>query len=143
MHIAQLRERQIELAALGADVLVVTFEAGPVACAYMDETQLPWPVVVDPDRSLYHAYGMMSARWIDLIGPRVIWLYLKLMFRGGRVRMPTGDTSQLGGNVIVDPQGIVRLHHVAVGPAGRPTVESLLELIRRESPSTADPSSPR
>ncbi len=133
-----MRERQAEFAALDADVLVVTFETGPVARAYMDETQLPWPIVVDPDRSLYHAYGMMSARWIDLYGPRVVWLYLKLMFRGGRVRMPTGDTSQLGGDVIVDPQGIVRLHHVADGPAGRPEIESLLQHIRPKTSSRAD-----
>lgn len=126
-----MRERQAELAELGADVLVVTFEAGPVAKAYMAETHLPWPVVVDADRSLYHAYGMMKARWIDLYGPRVVWVYLKLMFRGGRVRWPTGDTSQLGGDVVVDPQGVVRLHHVAEGPAGRPAIETLFDAMRR------------
>lgn len=125
-----MRDRQAELAAIGADVLVVTFEAGPVAKAYMEEAKLPWPVVVDSDRSLYYAYGMKSARLIDLYGPRVIWTYLKLMFRGGRVRWPTGDTSQRGGDVIVDPAGTVRLHHVADGPAGRPPVEGLLEVIR-------------
>lgn len=126
----QLRERESELASLGADVLVVTFESPPIARAYVAETGLPWPIVVDADRSLYRAYRMEAARWRDLIGPRVIWLYLKLILRGGRVRMPTGDTHQLGGDVIVDPQGIVRLHHVANGPAGRPQIETLLAIIR-------------
>lgn len=126
-----MRERKAELDALGADVLVVTFESLPVARAYVAETNLPWPVVVDADRSLYKAYAMASARWRDLYGPRVVWLYLKLIFRGGRVRRPTGDTHQLGGDAIVDPQGIVRFHHVAAGPAGRPTIDALLDVIRR------------
>jgi alkyl hydroperoxide reductase subunit AhpC len=99
----------------------------------MNETQLPWPVVVDANLALYHAYGMRSARLIDLYGPRVVWLYLKLIFRGGRVRWPTGDTGQLGGDVIVDPAGIVRFHQVAQGPAGRPAIESLLDVIRQGS----------
>ena len=125
-----MRERKTELESLGAEVLVVTFESDSVARKYVAETNLPWPLVIDTERSLYQAYGMASAHSRDLYGPRVVWLYLKLIFRGGRVRLPTGDTRQLGGDVIVDPQGIVRFHHVAEGPAGRPAIESLLAVIR-------------
>jgi peroxiredoxin len=123
-YLADLRGRQAEIAALGIDVLAITFEAAEYARRYREETKIPWPLVIDEDRTLYHAYGMTSGSLNQLYGPRSIWHYLKIVLRGTRVRWPTGDTSQLGGDVLVDPQGIVRFEHVA-SPAGRPTFETL------------------
>jgi alkyl hydroperoxide reductase subunit AhpC len=121
-----LRDRAAELARLNADVAIVTFEAAPIARAYAAETKLDWPVIVDRDRTLYRAYGMEHGRWFDLYGPRSIWVYLKLIARGNRVRLPTDDTRQLGGDVVIDSQGVVRLDAVANGPAGRASVDTLL-----------------
>jgi alkyl hydroperoxide reductase subunit AhpC len=125
-----LRDRASELESRNAEVVIVTFEALPIAKAYVAETKLTWPVIVDRERTLYHAYGMEHARWIDLVGPRAIWLYLKLIARGNRVRLPTDDTRQRGGDVVIDPQGIVRLHAVANGPAGRVPIEKLLAVMQ-------------
>jgi hypothetical protein len=55
---------------------------------------------------------------------------MKLLLRGRKVRRPSGDVYQLGGDVLIDPSGIVRLHHVGSGPADRPTVHSLLQAVR-------------
>jgi hypothetical protein len=124
-----LREHQAELARRDVAVLVVTFEASWVAEAYVRETGLPWPLVIDEDRTLYRAYGMQRGRWWDLAGPAAIWAYLKLMTRGRWPRRPTGDVAQLGGDVLVDPAGTVRLRHVGSGPADRPPVKRLLALV--------------
>ena len=40
-----------------------------------------------------------------------------------------GDVRQLGGDVLIDPQGVIRLHHVGRGPADRPAVARLLNVI--------------
>ena len=37
-----------------------------------------------------------------------------------------GDIFQRGGDVLIDPTGIVALHHVGNGPADRPPVETIL-----------------
>lgn len=129
-HLVQLRKRKAELNELNVAVAVVTFDAGWVARAYVDETKPSWPVLIDSDRSLYRAYGMAAGRLTKLLGPRAIWFYLKVMLRGGRIRLPTADVKQLGGNVLIDPTGIVRLHVVAEDAAGRPSVDDMLKVVR-------------
>ena len=119
-----------ELERLGVDVLVVTFEAGPMALAYAREAELPFPIVVDADRALYRAYGMLAGKKRDLWGPATVLAYFRLFARGRRLRRPTGDTEQLGGDVLIDPAGVVRLHHVGSGPADRPAVDALLAIVR-------------
>jgi peroxiredoxin len=126
----QLREHQSEMENLNLDAAVVTFEADWLARAYAAESQMPWPILLDAGRALYHAYGMYRARWWNLVKPKAVRLYVKLMLRGARVRLPTNDVRQLGGDVIIDPSGNVRMHWVAEGPAARPSIAQLLDTVR-------------
>ena len=126
-----MRERESELATLGVAVVVVTFDSGPLVEAYVRQTNLDWPLLLDGDRALYRAYGMLRGRAWDLYGPAAIWMYLKLMAKGRRLRRTGSDVTQLGGDVLVDPGGVVRLHHVGSGPADRPSIEALLDVVRR------------
>lgn len=125
-----MREHEEELEALGVRVAVVTFEIGPLGGAYVRESQLTWPLLVDSSRDLYAAYGMHRGQWRHILGPAAWWAYVKLLARGRRLHRATGDVTQLGGDVLIDPTGIVRLHHVGSGPADRPSVESLLSMVR-------------
>jgi len=125
-----LRQHESELEKLDARVLVVTFEAPERAEAYARETDLQWPLLIDSQRALYGAYGMGRGRWWAIWGPASFWVYLKLIVRGQRPQRPTGDIHQLGGDILVDPLGLVALHHVGTGPADRPAVRALLERIR-------------
>jgi hypothetical protein len=125
-----LRRREDEIERLGLRVLVVTFEAREAADAYVRETRLPWPLLLDPSRTLYAAYGMARGRWWQIWGPATWWIYARLIARGRRPRPPTGDVAQLGGDVLIDPQGSVALHHVGSGPADRPPVSALLDAVR-------------
>lgn len=110
-------------------VVVVTFELGPMAQLYASETNLQWPLLVDESRSLYFAYGMEHGRAWDVWGPPAWCVYAKLLAQGRRLQRSHGDVNQLGGDVLIDPGQIVRLHHVGAGPADRPSVESILELV--------------
>jgi peroxiredoxin len=129
-HIAELREHEDELAGLGVRVLVIAFEAGPVTQAYVRETDLRWPLLVDESRELYVHYGMMRASWWRIWGPATLWAYGKLILRGRRPKKSGGDVSQLGGDVLIDPDGVVALQHVEVGPADRPAVQMVLDVVR-------------
>lgn len=113
---------------------MVTFELGFLAQAYVRETQLAWPLLVDESRALYAAYGMDRSGWWAVWGPASWWAYAKLLARGYRMRRSEGDVNQLGGNVLIDPAGVVRLLHVGSGPADRPSVASLLEAVRSAAP---------
>ncbi len=116
--------------ALGVKVVVVTFEFGPVAQAYVRETNLSWPMLVDESRDLYVAYGMERGSWWNIHGPPSWWIYAKLLMKGRRLRRASGDTDQLGGDVLIDPDGIVRRHHVGSGPADRPSVTAIMDRVR-------------
>jgi hypothetical protein len=124
-----LRGREEELSRKGVKVAVVTFEAGPLARAYAEETGLPWPILVDGERALYHGYGMLHASRWDVWGPRTWKAYLRALLGGERLHPSSGDVYQRGGDVLVDPAGVVRLHHVGNDPADRPPVEAILALV--------------
>jgi alkyl hydroperoxide reductase subunit AhpC len=122
--------------ALDVRILVVTFESAPQARAYADEMRLPFPVLIDETRTMYGAYGMHRGGLMAIWGPRTWWAYAKELARGQRpiVRKDYGDMHQLGGDVLIDPDGIVRLVYVGSGPADRPTIEALLAARRAHRP---------
>lgn len=130
MHLSQLREREQELKDRNVKVVIVTFEAGFLATQYLRETGLDWPLLVDEDRELYHGYGMLNASFWDVWGPKTWWVYLKGALKGTLPQKSDGDISQRGGNILVDPDGIVRLHHVGDGPADRPELNTVFSCLR-------------
>ncbi len=110
-------------------ILVVTFESDRFARSYVEETSLPWPLLVDETREAYRNYGMLSASFWDIWGPKTWWAYLNEILKGRKLGRSAGDIYQRGGDVLIDPTGIIRLHHIGKGPADRPTVEVILNKI--------------
>ncbi len=98
-----------------------------MARAYVEQTQLPWPLLIDSDRSVYEAYGLLRATWWSILGPASIWEYLKLIIlKGRRVQKSGSDYRQLGGDILIDPDGIVRLHFLSKSPHDRPNIADML-----------------
>lgn len=109
--------------------VLVVFSPAADARRYVDEVGLSWRVLVDERRTLYRAYGMKDASFLQLWGPATAWGYLKAFARGQRPRRPGSDLAQRGGDVLIDPEGKVALHHVGVGPADRPDPAGVLALV--------------
>lgn len=126
-----MREHEAELTELGVSVAVVTFEAGFLARQYVEDSGLAWPLLIDEKRELYRGYGMHAASFWDIWGPKTWWAYLKAVLHGQKLQQSQGDISQRGGDVLIDPEGFVRLHHVGEGPADRPSLALILERVRR------------
>ena len=127
-----MREHEAELAELSVAVAVVTFEAGFLARQYVEESGLAWPLLVDEKRELYRGYGMLAASFWDIWGVKTWLAYAKAMIAGQKLQQSHGDISQRGGDVLIDPEGMVRLHHVGEGPADRPAVAQLLATIQAD-----------
>lgn len=132
-HIEQLRRRAAELEQADIRAAVVTFEVSCVARNYVRKTGLPWPLLDDEQRVLYRAYGMGRGSYWRILGPKSWWAYMKIMLRGRLPKMPKDDPYQLGGDVLIDPRGIVRLQHVSTMPADRPSVDAILACARGAS----------
>ena len=125
-----MREHEAELAEFSVKVAVVTFEAGFLARQYIEESGLIWPLLIDENRGLYRGYGMLAASFWDIWGVKTWWAYAGSILAGQKLRGSQGDIAQRGGDVLIDPSGMVRLHHVGKGPADRPSVASILDSIR-------------
>ena len=128
-----MRHRYDEFRARGTDVLVLTFEPLERAERYLAADDVAFPVLSDPERRVYRAYGLeQGALWRWLLPP--VWLgYARLLGEGRRLQRPRADPLQLGGDFVVDPSGRLALAHPAADPADRPTVADLLAVVRRGS----------
>jgi alkyl hydroperoxide reductase subunit AhpC len=122
----QLRDHKAVFSKRNLNFAVITFENEYSARMYVEETCLSWPLLIDENRETYRNYGMLSASFGDVWGPKTWWVYLKEILKGQKLKKSPGDIFQRGGDVLIDPTGIVRLHHISTGPADRPTVEMIL-----------------
>jgi hypothetical protein len=96
----------------------------------MNEVCETFTVLLDRERVAYQAYGLERSR-LRSWHPRVVWIYIKRWFQRGQFYDSHGDdTSQLGGDFIVDKDGILRLIHPSHDPSDRPSVEELLNALK-------------
>ena len=120
------------MAKSGVEVLVVTFEDTEQALNYQREIDTVWPIIVDRDRELYEYFGMYKAGFWDLWGFSTWKVYLREMLKGNMPKAARDDIHQRGGDVLIDPEGMVRLHHIAKGPADRPEIENVIRIVESE-----------
>jgi hypothetical protein len=124
-----LRDKEKEFNRLGVKIVVVTFANDFMARSYVDDTRLAWPLLIDENRDVYRNYGMLSASFWDIWGPKTWLAYARELLKGNHLVKSEDDIYQRGGDVLMDPEGIVRLHHIGTGPADRPTPESIIRSI--------------
>ena len=111
-------------------MLPISFEELPRIAQYTADAPFAWPILSDPSRETYQAYGLGSASFARTwLSPRTGAFYLRALVRGQRLRWPRADPSQLGGDFVIDPQGFVIFAHRSAEPADRPTVAKLLAVI--------------
>jgi len=128
-HLTQLRDHEEEFSRKNVKVVVVTFEDNLLSRSYVEETSLTWPIIIDETRELYRSYGMLSASFWNIWGPKTWLAYLREIIKGRKLKRSEADIMQRGGDVLVDPNGIVQMHHVGKGPADRPSVQMILKII--------------
>lgn len=113
-----------------AEVVLVSFAQGEPLRAFAKELDLPFPVLSDPQRQAYRAYGLRKGGLWAVFGPKIVGAYLGLLLRGRRFRGIQGDPFQLGGDFIIDAEGIIRFAHRSADPVDRPSPEQLLQAVR-------------
>lgn len=100
----------------------------------MNEVCGTFAVLLDRDRVAYQAYGLERSR-LRSWHPRVVWMYIKRWFQRGEFYESHGDdTSQLGGDFIIDKQGNLRFIYPSYDPADRPSVDKLLGVLKEIKP---------
>ncbi|MFO0877496.1 MAG: peroxiredoxin-like family protein [Gemmataceae bacterium] len=132
-HLVEVRDRYQEIQQAGACVVAITFAEPLMLKLFTDEGHYPFPVLGDPSRSVYRAFGLQRATWGRILHPRVILGYLGFLFRGWAPRRGRRgeDYLQLGGDFLLDSSGKVVFAHRSEDPTDRPSIDLLLREIRR------------
>ena len=125
-----------EFAARGCSVLVVTQAKPEVLALYLSRFKWSVPLVCDPERAAYTAFGLERTGWLTFFKPRVLWGYFRGMWKGQRVRKPyTGeDVLQLGGDFILDRERKLVFAYPSADPTDRPAVADLFAALPSAPP---------
>ena len=126
---AQLCQHLPEFEALNTRIVVVSFGKPEQARAWLDQTNVPFILLLDPERKAYRAYGLeysLLRSWRLNVWQR----YAQLILSGRKWRGIQGDSGQLGGDIIVDSTGRILLAFRSRDPTDRPDIQSLLAALR-------------
>lgn len=127
-YLAQLREAEPEIAAIGARVVGVATGADYQA-RQLIEAGVPFPLLLDPDRNLYRALGLDHIRWHRFLQPATWRRYLRAS-RGARQGRLTGDLRQAPGVAIIDTERRLRYLHRGTTLGDYPPLEEVLAALR-------------
>lgn len=80
--------------------------------------------IADPERLAYRSLGIGRGRFLQLLGPRVIWSGLLAALRGHGIGRPEGDVRQMPGTALLHRGAVLRefRHRTA---ADRPAYQTL------------------
>jgi peroxiredoxin len=96
---------------------------------WLKEACVSFTVLLDSERTVYGAYGLERSYWRSR-NLKTRWYYFKAWLSGKKPHDSHGDdTSQLGGDFIVDKNGILGLAYPSHDPTDRPPVDDLLSIL--------------
>ena len=133
-HAVQLSRAHEEFEAAGIDVVLIGQATPRHAAHFKRRFEIELPVLADEDRSSYRAAGAKKATMGELLGPASVSKGMghvvksRGAIRQGRV---IGHPAQLGGAMIVKPDGTVPWSHMSEDASDNAANEELLEAARR------------
>lgn len=126
-HLRQLVEAYPQFQQRGLQVSAITF-ADPVSTNFVRQTQLvPFAMYYDMPRAVYQAFGMYEGTFGDVLNLNVLAKQLQLIPKGFIPSIGLrANIRQLGGSVVIDRAGVIRLHHLAHPIDRYPTTDQYL-----------------
>ncbi len=112
-------------------VAAVTFAPPDLLAAHRERLDLAFPLLADPDRTLYRRFGLDRGSWREVWGLGTLKLYRELLSRGRRLRGPLQDTRQLGGDFVIDGGRRLVAAYRPRSPDARPSVDELVAAMGR------------
>lgn len=112
-----------------ARIAVITFAGPDRLAAYRRYLELPFDVVADPQRTLYERLGVERGTHRQVWSPGTLRMYARLVRGGRRLQRPTEDLRQLGADVVVGGDGVIRYLARPPSPDARPPIEDLVRAL--------------
>ena len=134
-----MRGKKEELEGLGAQVYAVSFEPPEEVRSFLEYEAQPFPILADVERRGYAAFGFAALkgwRQYRVANLSTIRVYATgILLHGHMWRFRRHQMAQLGGNVVIDGNGIVTYLHASSDPSDRPRPEVLVEAVRQAAGS--------
>lgn len=109
----QLHRHRDEVHGRGAEIVTVGNGAVHFARAFREDMGITTPIYVDPSRATYRALGMKRSLLASLLSGKTLLHALRAMRRGFRQGRTQGDALQLGGVLVVRPDGRVLMRSLS------------------------------
>ncbi len=127
---AQLCHNKAELQALDTSVLLISFGTAEGTREWLDDVCPSFPALIDTGRGVYRAYELEQSLWGSW-NLKTLAYYLRALAQGRKWRGIKGDSTQLAGDFIVNPDGTFLLEYRSEDPTDRPPVADILALLNR------------
>jgi peroxiredoxin len=127
----QLHRARDEFEAAGVRIVLIGQRTPRHAAEFRRRQGLDLTILADEQRSSYALAGTKVANIGELIGPKVVARSLGATAKTGRFQTRTdGHTAQLGGTLVVAPDGRVTWSHIAHDASDNASPEEILEALR-------------
>jgi peroxiredoxin len=127
--VAQVVAHHEQFQAANVQIATISFGSEYWSKVWLQETQSPFPFLVDQEQKAYRAYGLERSA-LRAWSPRNLLYYAKAKLQGRETLGNRGDTHQLGGDFVVGENGRIQLAHPSRDPVDRPSMAELLQAIR-------------
>jgi peroxiredoxin len=127
----QLHRARAEFEAAGGR-LVLIGQATPRHAAHFRRRQgIQLPVLADEDRASYRAAGAKVGGVLDLVGPTVVAKGALTALREKTMQgRPVGNPAQLGGALVVAPDGRITWAHMSTDAGDNASPEEILAAVK-------------
>jgi len=122
-----VRDHWQEFEKLGAAALVISFAQSEELARFRNHLKLPFPITADPEQLAYRDYDLGKGSTWQVWHPKTVLKYLGYAASGKKIERPEKgeDLNQLGGDFVIDAQGILRYAFRSQRPDHRPPINEL------------------
>jgi peroxiredoxin len=127
-----LRDGYAEIQKRGATLAAVAQGTPAEADAALRELALPFPILADPQRASYAAYGLPRGGWLDVVNVSVVRKAREVgrQFRvSSNVKgsmLSSSDWKQMPGTFVIDRRGRIAFSHVGADSSDTTPPEKIL-----------------
>ncbi len=136
-YLYQLEDIRSDLEASGVGLAAVG-GAADFQARHLMAHGIGFPLLLDPEHTLYQALDVNHIKWWMLLSPKTWWNYLAAVRRARQGRI-TGHVLQAPGLAIIDTDRTVRMLHRGRTLGDYPPITYVLEEARRLGRATESP----
>jgi peroxiredoxin len=98
--------------------------------AFEMKFDIPFPLISDPKRQLYQAFGLKQISALELLSPSVAFKGILAMTKGHTIGIPIGDVRQLPGVFVINTYGRIVYSYFASDLSDHPDPDTILEALK-------------